>query len=51
MSSDANRLYAVKRERLLNAVEFGAMSTTHEFRLGRLVIHSRPGAVPPWARE
>jgi hypothetical protein len=40
-----------QQNRLLNAVEFGAMTTTHEFRVGRLLIHSRRGPEPPYDGE
>jgi hypothetical protein len=40
-----------QQNRLLNAVEFGAMDTTHEFRVGRLMFHSRKGPEPPYDGE
>ena len=39
------------QNRLLNAVEFGKMDVTHEFRLGGLLIHSRRGSEPPYDGE
>ncbi len=39
------------QNRLLNAVEFGKMDVTHEFRLGGVLIHSRRGAEPPYDGE
>jgi hypothetical protein len=40
-----------QQARLLNAVAFGGMNTTHELRLGRLVIHSRKGPEAPYDGE
>jgi hypothetical protein len=40
-----------QQNRLLNAVEFGGMDVTQEFRLGKLLIHSRKGAEPPYDGE
>lgn len=39
------------QDRLLNAVGFGGMNTTHELRLGRLLIHSRKGPEAPYDGE
>jgi hypothetical protein len=40
-----------QQSRLLNAVEFGGMVITQEFHLGKLLIHSRKGAEPPYDGE
>ena len=40
-----------QQARLLNAVAFGGMNTTHELRLGPLVIHSRKGPEAPYDGE
>ena len=40
-----------QQNRLLNAVAFGGMDETHEFRLGKIVIHSRKGPEPPYDGE
>jgi hypothetical protein len=40
-----------QQNRLLNAVEIGHMDVTHEFRLGRVLIHTRKGPEPPYDGE
>jgi hypothetical protein len=40
-----------QQNRLMNAVEFGKMDVTHEFRLGKQVIHVRKGLEPPYDGE
>jgi hypothetical protein len=40
-----------QQNRLLNAVEIGHMDVTHEFRLGKVLIHSRKGPEPPYDGE
>jgi hypothetical protein len=39
------------QNRLLNSVEIGRMDVTHEFLLGKVVIHSRKSPEPPYDGE